>query len=63
MRRVRKQMTKLAASQTAARLEAVFGPGRGWTSQPGASVMVWETPAYLVLWTDGAASEAELRKL
>lgn len=63
MSRVRRQMTKLPASQTSARLEAVFGPGRGWTSQPGAAVMVWEAPAYHVLWTDGAASQAELRRL
>ena len=63
MNKERRQMTTSAASQPAARREAVFGRGRGWTSQAGASAMVWETPAYHVLWTDGAASEAVLGKL
>ena len=56
-------MTSPTANQTSARLEAVFGPGRNWVSQEGASATVWETPAYHLLWFDGTASEAELRRL
>ena len=57
------QMTSHTANQTSERLEAVFGLGRKWTSQRGASAAVWETPAYHLLWSDGAASEVELRRL
>ena len=56
-------MTTPNANQTAARLEAVFGTGRSWALQAGASATVWETPAYHLLWFDGVASEAELRRL
>ena len=52
-----------AVNQTSARLWAVFGPGRTWTSQVGPSATVWETPAYHLLWFDGTASETELRRL
>ena len=55
-------MTSPNANQTSARLEAAFGPGRGWTSQAGHSATVWETPAYHLLWSDDATSE-ELRRL
>ena len=56
-------MTSPNASQTFARLEAAFGLGRSWTSQAGHSATVWETPAYHLLWSDGAAREVELRRL
>ena len=56
-------MTSPTTSQTFARLEAVFGPGRNWASQEGSSATVWETPAYHLLWFDGTASETELRRL
>ena len=56
-------MTTPTANQTTARLEATFGLGRGWTAQPGFSATVWETPAYHLLWFEGAASETELRRL
>ena len=56
-------MTSLTADQTSARLEAVFGLGRSWASQTGASATAWETPAFHLLWFDGTASETELRRL
>ena len=56
-------MTSPTSDQTSVRLEAVFGPGRSWTSQTGASATAWETPAFHLLWFDGTASEAELRRL
>ena len=56
-------MTPLTTNQTAARLEAIFGLGRGWTSQAGQSATVWEMPAYHLLWFDDAASDVELRRL
>lgn len=56
-------MTSPTADQTPARLEAVFGFGRSWASQMGSSAIVWETPAYHLLWFDGTASEAELGRL
>ena len=56
-------MISPTADQTFARLEAVFGPGRGSASQAGSSATVWETPAYHLLWLDGTASEGELRRL
>ena len=56
-------MTSPTADQTTARLEAVFGLGRSWTSQEGSSATVWETPAYHLLWFDGTTSETELRRL
>lgn len=43
-------------------IEAHFGEGRGWTAQPGLSAVVWETPAYQLLWADGG-SETDLRRL
>ena len=56
-------MTSPTADQTTARLEAVFGLGRSWTSREGSSATVWETPAYHLLWFDGTTSETELRRL
>ena len=56
-------MTSPTSDQTSARLEAVFGLGRSRTSQTGASATAWETPAFHLLWFDGTASEAELRRL
>ena len=56
-------MTSPPARQVSTRLEATFGRGRIWTSQAGPSATVWETPAYHLLWFDGTASEAELRRL
>ena len=56
-------MTSPVADQTSARLQATFGPGRGWTSQAGSSATVWETPAYHLLWSDDVASEGEVRRL
>ena len=56
-------MTSPTANQASARLEAVFGLGHGWVSQEGSPATVWETQAYHLLWFDGTATEAELRKL
>ena len=56
-------MTSPIANPTSARLEAVFGLGRSWASQEGSPTTVWETPAYHLLWSGAAASEADLRKL
>lgn len=44
------------------KIEAHFGEGRAWTAQPGLSAVVWETPAYQLLWADGG-SEADLGRL
>ena len=56
-------MTSLDTSQTPARLEAAFGTGRTWTSLSGSSAVVWETAAYHLMWSDGGASEGDLRRL
>ena len=56
-------MTSPAAIQIPARLEATFGHGRSWTPQVGPSATAWETSAFHLLWTDGAASDVELRRL
>ena len=56
-------MTLPTTSQTSARLEATFGLGRSWRSQAGPLATVWETSSYHLLWTDGAASDVELRRL
>ena len=56
-------MTSPTVNRTSARLEAVFGAGRNWALQEGSPATVWETPAYHLLWFDGTASEAELRRL
>ncbi len=56
-------MTSPTANQTYARLEAAFGEGRRWTSQARSSATVWETPVYHLMWSDGASSETELRRL
>ena len=56
-------MTTTTNKQIDARLEAAFGTGRGWTSQSGSSATTWETSAFHLLWADGQASEAELRRL
>ena len=56
-------MTLHSASKPPARLEAIFGLGRSWSSQAGSSATVWESSAYHLLWTDGEASDVELRRL
>ena len=56
-------MTISAAASVPVRIEAVFGIGRVWRSQAGASATVWETPAYHLLWFDHVASEIELRRI
>ena len=56
-------MTLPTTSQTTARLEATFGPGRRWTSQTGFSATVWETSSYHLLWANDAVSDVELRRL
>ena len=56
-------MTLPIAYHTSIRLEAVFGLGRSWKSQDGASATVWETQAYHLLWSGSAASGSDLRRL
>ena len=56
-------MTTPAADQITTRLEAAFGRGRNWVSQTGPSATAWETPSYHLMWTDDAASDADLRRL
>ena len=56
-------VTLPSADHTSVRLEAVFGPGRSWTSQGGSSATVWETQAYHLLWSDGVARDSDLRRL
>ena len=56
-------MTLHIASKTLERLEATFGPGHKLTSQADSSALAWETSSYHLLWADGAASDAALRRL
>ncbi len=56
-------MTTPTTNQISARLEATFGLGRDWTSQAGQPAVAWETSSYHLLWSDGRASDAELRRL
>ena len=56
-------MTLHFASKTLERLEATFGPGHKLTSQADSSALAWETSSYHLLWADGAASDAALRRL
>ena len=46
-----------------ARLEAAFGPGRGWTSRSDGSATAWETPTFHLLWSPQAITETALRRL
>ena len=56
-------MTSSIGNPTSVRIEATFGLGQAWTSQAGLSATVWETPAYHLLWCEGASGEVELRRL
>ena len=56
-------MTSVSSNSTSARLEATFGPGRRWTSRAGSSAMAWEMSSYHLLWSDGASTDVELRRL
>ena len=56
-------MSPPAVGPVLASLEAAFGPGRPWTSPSAASATAWETPAFHLLWSDDAATEARLRQL
>ena len=51
------------SSAAPAGLEAAFGAGRAWTSRSDGPATAWETPAFHLLWSDQAASEAALRRL
>ena len=55
-------MTSLDKNQTSARLEAVFGGGRAWTSGT-VTTRAWETPAYHLLWTESGERESVLREI
>ena len=55
-------MTSKMTHPVAREIESHFGEGRAWTAQPGLAAMVWETPAYQLLWADGG-SETDLRKI
>ena len=44
-------------------LQAAFGPGRAWTSRSDGSATAWETPTFHLLWSPGATSETDLRRL
>ena len=46
-----------------ARLEAAFGVGNPWMSEAGRSAVAWETPAYHLVWSAAAGTEAALRKV
>ena len=46
-----------------ARLEAAFGVGNAWMSEAGGSAVAWETPAYHLVWSAAAGTEAALRKV
>ena len=56
-------MLSTAGNSLTAELEAAFGAGRAWTSRHGSSATVWETAAYQLMWSAGALSETELRRL
>ena len=56
-------MTIPTFGQAPARLEAILGVGRRWTSQPGSAATVWETSSYQLLWADGPTSDTEMRRL
>ena len=56
-------MLSPAGNSLTAELEAAFGAGRAWTSRHGSSATVWETAAYQLMWSAGALSETELRRL
>ena len=56
-------MTSPTTDQASARLEAIFGHGSSWASKGGISATVWETPAYHLVWSNGTASDTELRRL
>ncbi len=50
------------AEHLVSQLEAVFGVGWAWKSRHGFETMVWETPAYHLLYTD-SGNETDLRRL
>ena len=56
-------MTITPSQQLAPDLEVGFGPGQIWTSSSGRQATAWETPVFDLLWCDGGASDAELRRL
>ena len=56
-------MTSPAANQTISRIEATFANGVPWTSPSNVSATAWELPACHLIWSDGVASEVEIRRL
>ena len=44
-------------------LEAIFGPGRSWTSPSDGTATAWETPSFHLLRADGATSDAVVHRL